>query len=50
MREVEQEDGSISYIPTEQTYTGIRYEYSYIISDINPLKDRIESFFENNSV
>lgn len=49
MREVEQEDGSISYIPTEQTYTGIRYEYSYIISDINPLKDRIESFFENNS-
>jgi hypothetical protein len=49
MREVEQEDGSISCIPTEQTYTGIRYEYSYIISDINPLKDRIEAFFENNS-
>lgn len=49
MREVEQEDGTIAYIPTSQSYTGIRYEYSYIISDINPLKDRVEMFFENNS-
>ena len=49
MREVEQEDGSIAYIPTEQTYTGIRYEYTYLVSDINPLKDRVERFFENKS-
>ena len=49
MREVEQEDGSIAYIPTEQSYIGIRYEYTYLVSDINPLKDRVEAFFEDNS-
>lgn len=49
MREVEREDGTIAYIPTSQSYTGIRYEYSYQLSDINYLEPRITSFFEDNT-
>ena len=49
MRPVEQEDGSIAYIPTSQTYTGIYYEYSYEVSDINYLEPRISKFFEDNT-
>ena len=49
MREIELEDGTISYIPTDITYTGYKTFYSYLLSDINKFDIRMENYFEDNS-
>lgn len=49
MREIEMEDGSITYIPTDITYTGYKTFYSYLISDINEFNNRMNNYFVDNS-
>lgn len=49
MREVELADGTISYIPTDISYTGYKTYYSYLISDINRFNTRMENYFNDNS-
>lgn len=49
MREITLADGTIAYVPTDQTYTGFNTYYTYSISDINNFNDRMDKFFENNT-
>jgi len=49
MQQITLADGTITYIPTGQTYTGFVTYYTYSISNINNFNDRMYSFFENNS-
>ena len=49
MRAITLADGTISYVPTEQTYTGFNTYYTYSVSDINNFDDRMNAFFENNT-
>ena len=49
MRAITLADGTITYVPTDQSYIGYNTYYTYSISDINNLNDRMYSFFENNT-
>lgn len=49
MREIILEDGTISYVPTERSYTGFNTYYTYLISDVNDFSVRMDKFFEDNS-
>jgi len=49
MRQITLADGTIAYVPTDQTYTGFNTYYTYSISDINRFDNRMELFFENNT-
>ena len=47
--EVPNADGGVSYITTDMTYEGFNTYYTYQISDINKLKDRVDLYFKQNS-
>jgi len=49
MREITTADGTITYVPTEQSYTGFNTYYTYQISNINDFSDRMSVFFDNNT-
>lgn len=49
MRTIILADGTISYVPTGQTYTGFNTYYTYSISDINKFSERMDAFFENKT-
>ena len=49
MRQITLADGTITYVPTDQSYTGFNTYYTYSISDINKFNDRMDAFFENNT-